>query len=374
MSEFLTLMENWNGFKALPSLQVNEAAVAGVVDLVANRARYPLHRWEYLLKEVITTSDFPTLFGVAIDRQMLAAWKAIPEMWRPYTKVSTLSNFLSHERHKVYGNDSLLPEVPEKGEYYIADVGTGHYHIQLHKYGRQFDISWEATVNDWMNAFADIPQRFATAASRTISRGATSLYAAAAGPNPLLFGIGVADVDGQLITNRGVLPLTINNLQTTLALMASQTDPNGEPISVRGVHLVVPPLLEFTAKQILTSALMQQIAGAVALPTTNVLPQMGIVPHIDPYLPVVDVSGNRNGTWYMFAEPSEGASIEMAFLQGHESPEICMKSSDKVAVGGGGLISPFEGDFATDNIFYRVRMVGGGTQLDRRYCYAQVSA
>ncbi len=37
---------------------------------------------------------------------------------------------------------------------------------------------------------------------------------------------------------------------------------------------------------------------------------------------------------------------------GQEDPEICMKDSDKVTVGGGAL-SPFSGDFATDNIFYR---------------------
>lgn len=62
--------------------------------------------------------------------------------------------------------------------------------------------------------------------------------------------------------------------------------------------------------------------------------------------------------------------MEMAYLRGHEMPEICMKSSDKVTVGGAAL-SPFSGDFATDNIMYRVRIVHGGTQLDPRYAYSQ---
>jgi hypothetical protein len=47
-----------------------------------------------------------------------------------------------------------------------------------------------------------------------------------------------------------------------------------------------------------------------------------------------------------------------------------MKASDKVSVAGG-LISPFAGDFATDDIFYRVRIVCGGTQLDPRFTYSQ---
>jgi len=94
--------------------------------------------------------------------------------------------------------------------------------------------------------------------------------------------------------------------------------------------------------------------------------------HVDPYIPVIDTSQNLN-TWYVFADPSQGAAMEFGYLRGHETPEICMKSSDKVSVGGAAL-SPFSGDFATDNIFYRVRIVKGSTQLDPRFAYAQVSA
>jgi hypothetical protein len=93
---------------------------------------------------------------------------------------------------------------------------------------------------------------------------------------------------------------------------------------------------------------------------------------VDPWLPIVDATGYDNTTWYVFADPSQGAAVEFATLRGYEDPEICMKNSDKVTVGGGAL-SPFSGDFATDNIFYRVRMVYGFTQLDPRFTYAQVS-
>ena len=374
MADFLALMENWDGQASLSGTPVNEAAVARVIDILANKDHLPRHKHEYLLKEVITTSDFPTLFGVAIDRQMLANWRAWVGDFRPYTKMTRLTNFNSHERHKVYGQDNLLPQVVEKGEYLVGDVGTGHYHIQLKKYGRQFDISWESIINDSMGAFSDIATRFSTAAQRTVARTATGLYAVAAGPNPLLYGAPIADVDGQNVTNLGGLVLTIANLQTTLQLMAAQTDPNGEPISVRGVHLVVPPQLELTARAILTSALVQWTevgaGGGIPVPTANIVPQLGIQLHVDPYLPIIDTT-DGDTTWYVFADPSQGAAIEMAFLTGYEDPEICMKASDKVALGGFGGLSPFSGDFATDNVFYRVRMVVGGAQLDPRYTYAQ---
>lgn len=370
MSDFLKLMENWTGYNPLQDRQINEAAVASLVDLVANKARMPAHRWEYLMREVITTSDFPTLFGVAIDRQMLARYKTAMADWRNYVKVSSLPNFNVHTRDKVLGNDNLLPEVAEKGEYLVADVSTGQYTIQLHKYGRQFDISWEALINDSMGAFADLPARFADAALRSEARFVTDLYASVGGPDAALFGAPIADVDGANVTNLGALALTVGNLELTLALMAMQVDVNGEAIAVRGVHLVVPPALEFTARAILTST--QVIPLVAAGPMLNIIPQLGIKLHVDPYLPIIDTSGNNDGTWYLFAEPSEGAALEFAFLRGNESPEICMKASDKVAVGGGAALSPFSGDFATDNVFYRVRHVFGGCRLDPRYAYAQV--
>lgn len=378
MAEFLKLMESWNGYQPVRDSEVDESAVAQLVDLIANKGRMPSHRHEYLMREVITTSDFPNLFGVAIDRQVLARYRAAGTDWQSYFKVSRLPNFNTHRRHKVQGQTDILAQVVEKGEYLVTPNADDYYTIALKKYGRQFDISWEALVNDSMGAFADIPQRFADAAINSMHFAATSTYASAAGPNTLLYGAPITDIDGQTVTNLGSLPLTIANLETTLELMAAQTDMWGNPIMVRGVHLVVPPALEFTARQILTSTTKMwiDIAGggaATPYPMNNVVSQLGIQLHVDPWLPVVDATNYDNYTWYVFGEPSLGAAVEFAFLSGYEDPEVCMKASDKVTLGGGGAISPFTGDFATDNVFYRVRHVFGTTQLDPRFTYAQAA-
>jgi len=371
MAEFLQLMENWRGFSPATAKRYSEAQLTEALRLVRNEYGMSRYAHQHALHEAITTSDFPTLFGVLVQNDMLAKWGINVPDWKAYCPTGTLPNFNIHNKHKVYGQDNLLPQVAEKAPYLTTPSGTGAYTGSLAKYGRQFDISWESVINDSMGAFADISERFANAAIRTEARHVTELYSSAAGPAAGLFGAPIADVDGQNVTNTGVLPLTIANLQTTLQLMALQTDPNGEPIAVRGVHLVVPTSLEFTARAILTSAMQQELASAVPVPVTNIVPQLGIKLHVDPYLEVVDTSGTGDTTWYLFAEPSQGRSIQMDRLAGHEAPEVCMKASDKISMGGG-AISPFEGDFDTDDIKYSVRVVHGGWQLDPRYCYAQV--
>jgi hypothetical protein len=354
-----------------------EAQIAEAVDLIRNAGRLPSHRHEYLLREAITTSDFPYLFGVVIEHEMLARYRFAQAPYVPYTKISTLPNFNIHTRHMVDGLTGRLPEIGEKGEYLVdpKPIHSRRY-IQLTKKGKQFDISWESLINDGLGAFSDVAQRYADAALNTEYYDVTSLYASAAGPNALLYGAPIVHPDGTNVTNQGVLPLTIGNLETTLELMASQTDALGNPLGIRGVHLVVPPGLEFTARQILTSAMkmwIESAGGAAApMPTNNVVAQIGIQLHINPWLPIVDATGNDQGTWYVFADTSHGYAIEFARLRGHETPEICMKASDKASPTGQPL-SPFSGDFATDNVFYRVRTATGGTQLDARLTYAQVS-
>jgi len=371
MPEFLQLMENSGGFTPVGAA-TDKAALTEALRLIRNEHSLPRHRQQYLLHEAITTSDFPTLFGVLVQNDMLAKYQAYLPDWRAYCPTGTLPNFNIHTRHKVYGNDTVLPVVEERAPYTSVPMGTGHYHAHLEKYGRVFDISWESVINDSMGAFNDISERFSLAAQRTEAFNVTSLFAAAAGPNTGLFGAPIADVDGQNVTNQGVLPLTIGNLQTTLTLMSQQTDPNGLPISIRGAHLVIPPDLEWTARAILTSTSVQQAASAVPVVTNNLLPQYGLQLHVNPFLRVVDVSGTSDTTWYVFAEPGIARCMEMDYLSGYETPQIDMKSSDRVPVGGGGEVSPFSGDFATDNMYYRIRHVMGGWQLDPRYCYAQV--
>jgi hypothetical protein len=334
--------------------------------------------WEAKLEEAITTSDFPYLFGGILDRELLARYKMVVPDWRSYVKVGSCKDFRQRELHKVQGNETLLPEVKEKGEYLVAPMSDAHYHIQVYKRGRQFDISWESLINDDLGAFNDIPDRFSNACIYTEAYVATNQIAVAAGPNPLLFGAAITDVDGQAVINQGALALTIANLETTLGLMAAQTDVLGRPLGIQGKHLVVPPRQEFTARAILTSALKQWTevgaGGGIPVPTTNIIPQLGIQLHVNPLLPVIDASGNRSGTWYVFADPADGVAIEVDYLRGHETPEICMKNSDKVSVTGGAPVSPFDGDFASDNVFYRVRDCIGGAPRDPRFAYAQVTA
>jgi len=367
--------EEWKGWAPVPRKEFTESQIAAAIDLIDNKARLLPHRHEYAMKEAITSTTFPTLFGVIVDREMMARYQDVPQTWQAFTKQGTLSNFNQGTRNRMNGGTDPLPRLSDKGEYPVMQQSTTRYTRQVYPRGKQFDISWMALINDGMGAFDDIPVVMGRAAANTEAWEVASLIASATGPNALLFGTPIADVDLVNVTNLGGLALSGPNLQTTMAAMAGQTDRHGMAMRIRPRHLVVPQALEITARTLLTSNLnvaTESAGGALTLtPSLNILPQMGLQLHVFDWLDYIDVSGNVDTTWYLFGELTQCPAIGFDRLLGHEGPKVCMKASDKVAVGGGGY-SPYDGDFATDNVFYRVRVCQGGNYLDPRGAYAQV--
>ena len=370
--ELMKLMEDWSGYVSL-SNRHSDAEISAFVDLLSNAQGVPAHLHEYRIREAMTTSDFPVLFGDVLDRQVLAAYKATEPVWKAYSKLSTVKDFKTSRRFAITGGDGMLPLVAEKGEYLASDRVEQEYDLSVLKYGRQFDISWETLINDDLGALKDTPERFARAAIRTEHTIAARLYANLT--------TNIAHVAGGALystlpaeLNETAGALTIGFLEQGLEVMAGRTDAQGMPIQCRAKLLVVPPALELTARQILTSTEKRYTGGAAGTswPTTNVLPQYGLQLIVDPYLPAAAAfnatAASANTQWYLFADPKEIAAIELAHMSGHERPEICMKASDKVSVGGG-AIGPLTGDFATDNVFYRVRLVFGGARMDWRGTY-----
>ncbi len=324
---------------------------------------------ERLLREAMTTSDFPLLFGDILDRQVLASYKTWSMPFRNYVKISTVRDFRSVKRFTTNGGDNVLSEVQEQGEYPESKMGEGSYSYAVKKYGRRMPFSWESMINDDLDALKDIPTRFGRAAARSEQKFATELYVGSSGANDNLY----KTANNNIIS--GNPALDIDSLQSGLELMAKKKDSNGEPIMIDVLHLVVPPALEIVAENILNSVQLE-ITGATGGGTSN---QKLITAnwlknrlrlHVDPYIPIVSNSSNGNTCWFLFADPGNNRpALEMGFLRGHESPEVFVKSPNAMRPGGGN-VDTMSGDFDTDSIQYKVRHVFGGTRMDPKMTVA----
>lgn len=312
------------------------------------------------LQEAMTTSDFPYLFGDILDRQVLASYREAPATYENYVNIHRVRDFRSVKRFSIYGADQVLQPVTEKGEYKSDNLNENDpYSYAVTKYGRKLGFSWEATINDDMEALTDGPQRLGRAARRSEQKFVTSLHVDANGPHATFYSAG----NKNIITGNPVL--SVASVALGLEILTSQVDEKGEPIVIEMAELVVPPGLEITALAILNALQIElKEKGGTAnqkLISQNFLKNK-VRLNVDYYIPIVASAANGKTSWFMFANPQNGRpALELGRLRGHEEPEIFMKAPNAIRAGGGGSE---DFDFDTDSNETKVRHVFGGTRMD----------
>lgn len=349
--------------------------LAEALDLVT--AVYRGKRPAYVLREAMTTSDFPYLFGDILDRQLLAAYREFPVSYRNYCRVATVRDFRTVKRYSVYGADQRLTQMVGQAQEYPEskiDENTP-FSYSVNKYGRKIPLSWETLINDDLGALRDIPERLGRAARRSEEWFATNLFVDASGPHASFYTNGnknlVNTTNGAASNNPA---LSVVALQNAMQVLVRQTDENGEPIMIDVVELVIPPALEITAQNILNATqlwLQQNLAAGNAeqnLVTGNWMSGRVRI-NVNAYIPLIATTANANTSWFLFANPSNNRpAMEIGFLSGHEAPEIFMKDPNAMRVSGG--VDMRSGDFDTDSVQYKIRHIFGGTRMDPKMTVA----
>lgn len=331
--------------------------------------------------EVMTRSDFSALFGDILDRQIYARYTSQPVQWDAIARRGRVRDFRTVKRYTLDGGEGRLQPVKELTEYPAAELDDGEYSYSVKKYGRRIGLSWEALVNDDLDAFGDIPARLANSARRTEEYFVTDLYAGASGPDSTFFANGNLNVINSTVLGGTVTAnpaLTVQALQYAFQVLGQQVDSDGGPIYIEGATLVVPPALEVAAMNIINATEIVTATGSGGSASEEQRSDRLTVQNwmrnrlrviVNPWLPIISTT-NGNTSWYLFANPGSGRpAMEIGFLIGHETPELFMKSPNAIRVGGG-LASPEDGDFDTDSTEWKIRHVLGGTLIDPKMAVA----
>lgn len=309
----------------------------------------------HALRESGSTSDFPNILGNLMSRSLISWAQTVPDAWRSYTATSNLADFRPQNRLVGYEAEDLLA-VGEEGVFQDSKLADAAYTIQLDTYGRAFSINRNVIINDDLGYIKQQPKRFGRAAARSIAKFVAQT---------LLEGNGNT-FDGNALFSTAHLnnatgagsALSPANLQTAITGMQNQTV-LGVFHSVSPRWLVIPPQLQWTARQILNSAVVLAAGGDATTGATvqtignlNALQgALGIV--VDPFL----TDANQ---YYVLADPSDVPVIDVAFLNGKQTPDLLVEKPTFSNVAGGD--DPYE--FEVDLFRYKVRYdYGGATSL-----------
>lgn len=259
---------------------------------------------ELLTRAMHSTSDFSAVLAEVYNKSLLTL-RAAPSAIQQIFRRATVADFRA--RHIMEISDGpALELVNETGEVTfgsITDKELASYAVR--SYARGFSISFEALVNDNVQALSDISEK--------MTRGARQWFSN--------FLAGVVIANPKLADNKEVFHADHGNLagsgaapsDTTIAAaklaMRLQEDASGNVIDAPPRFLAIPAALETTVDKLL----------ATLYPTSSTDAETaarGLTPLVIPQFDQASASA----AWYLFAEPNVAPVFEFSELSGYEGP------------------------------------------------------
>ncbi len=269
------------------------------------------HGREEMVKAALSTTSLPVALGNVAGKVLLDAYNESPSTWRSFAAVRSVGDFKDQTAIRPSFTGSLQQVAPG-GELKHGSVSEWTATYKIDTYGKVLSIDRRDLVNDDLGVFDETARAFGRAAMRRL--------------NDLVYEVLLANAGGFFSAGNGNLlegvdtALGIDALAQAITAMLTQRDSEGNDLDLRPRTLLVPPELQTTAKAILESEFIQQIAEKQ--PTGNSL-KRAVSIEVEPRLNNATKYGSAASDkhWYLFSAPSNAAMV-VAFLQGKQSPTV----------------------------------------------------
>lgn len=170
-------------------------------------------------RAMMGTSDFPALLGTAVGRVLHATYDQLPAPLKAVARLANLPDFREKSVVRL-GDAPSLEKVNEHGEFKYGAIADTANAWRLLTYGRIIGLTRQAMVNDDLEGFATMVQKFGQAAAR---REAEEMVAVLLNP---------AQIDGSDLFDAGrstliTKKLTLAGLGEAVKALRAQKDLDG---------------------------------------------------------------------------------------------------------------------------------------------------
>lgn len=280
------------------------------------------------LKEAGAPGDYPNVMANVAHKSLIKGFTAIDSPWKTYAKIGDLNDFKTATRNFMGEFSKWLKKEPGEG-YKRGNITDYKYTIALGTYGRSFSLLRETVINDDLGAFTDAPTRIGRSGGLTLGEAVANVLES----NPNAYdGSPLFGTRSSVANFSHSAPLTadatgIGFLNAGITAIKNAKDPQtGRKLGLKATYLIVPSELELTAQWLINGGSLVGSTSAV-----------GNVPDSIKRLKlIVDPNLTFTSRWYLCADPADMPFVEVGFLNGQMDPEVFVKKSDSVRVGGGG--------------------------------------
>lgn len=265
------------------------------------------------------TGSFANLTLDAMNKSMMMGYTEAPSTWQSVMRTGPDAQDFKEIHRMRLGSIPNIPVWPDNSDPHPMSIADAREHYAVESRSASIDFSYRLLVNDDMNALSRVPGQFGQSFRRTLNTFAWSLITA----NPTmsdgvaLFAAATGARKRTNLTTGAGAPST-TTLQTLTALMMQmrgENTPEGNEspdiLALMPKYIVGPVALRTTIMQLVLS--VYDVASTASL-AYNMAAQL--VPVIEPLLDVASTTA-----WYLFADPSQIDTVEIAFLSGQRTPQ-----------------------------------------------------
>lgn len=285
-----------------------------------------------------SSSDFPILLENIMHKTLQSAYALHADTWTRFCARGTVSDFRVHRRYRV-GSLGNLDAKTELGEFRNKSIPDGEKaSITAATKGNIINISRETIINDDLGALTSVTSAMGRAAKRTVEADVYATLALNSGMGPTLDdGITLFHASHNNVSTGAPL---VASFEAARVVMAIQKDVSSNDFLALMPAVWLGPIgLGGAARVVLNSTYDPDTANK--LQRANIA--AGMVQDI------VDTPRLSGLPWYFFANPLEAPVIEVAFLDGNDTPYL-----------------ELENGFSVDGSSWKVRMDYGVAGVDFR--------
>jgi hypothetical protein len=293
-----------------------------------------------------STSDFPLLLADVANKSLMNAYQVVPQIWRQIALASSVSDFKTINMLKL-GSFSSLSTIVEGAEYTQGTFSEEREQLTASTKGRYVQVTRQMIINDDLNGLTRMASMLGQAAARTVNNDV----------------IGVLTANGNMSDGNALFSTQHSNYQGTgsaisvatlgaaRAAMRTQRDASGvDYVEFDPRLLLVPVGKEDHARTVIESTYNTDTTAQLKKNIISGWSPLQVLSH-----PLLDA--NSSTAWYLLADPSIAPVVEIAFLDGQQSPYIAQ-----------------EEEFLTDAVRWKVRMDYGVAANEWRAGYKNLGA
>lgn len=250
-----------------------------------------------------STLSLPTTFSNIANKTAVDAFNHVEQVWRNISVQVPVSDFKETTQISLTGN-LTFEKIGPTGELKHGTLGEEVYHNQAETYGKLLGLDRRDIINDDAGALNRLPKRIGRGGALALNTEFWTVWQAARTAG--FFSSGNGNYDTGTDTTFGADGLVAADI-----LWRAMTDPDLNSMGTTAKILLVPSALRIPAMRLMNS---QHVLTASDAGDAN--PWAGAYQvESSTYLSAAKV-------WWMLADPQDLPAIEVAFLNGQQTPMI----------------------------------------------------